>query len=110
MREVSESAFYDCYRLKSVKLNEGLEKLGEKETVGGEAHEGNVFARSAVEDVVLPSTLKRLEAQTFCDCKYLKSIEIPSGTEYVGRKCFSRSTIAEITLPATLEKVEADAF
>ena len=42
-------------------MNEGLEALGTKDTDG----EGDVFSRSAIESVKIPSTLRRLEAGTF---------------------------------------------
>ena len=58
-------------------LNEGLEKLGDR-----------TFSGSAVESITLPSTLKRVEENTFGFCKNLKRIEIPKGVEYIGEFCF----------------------
>ena len=87
VREVSSRAFSQCERLKSVCLNDGLEKLGAEETIDGKQYGGGVFAKSAIESVRLPPTLKRLERITFHDCKNLKSIEIPHGVEYIGQAC-----------------------
>ena len=47
---------------------------------------------------------------TFECCKSLKSIEIPDGVEYIGKKCFSFSEIKEITIPSTLKGIDKDAF
>ena len=60
-----------------MRLNEGLEKLGE-----------NAFYSSGIESIRLPSTLKRIEAKTFYGCKNLRSIEIPDNVEYVREGCF----------------------
>ena len=68
-----------------MRLNEGLEKLGAKEVIGGNQCEGGVFARCAMESIVVPSTLKRIEASTFCSCTSLKRIEIQSGVERIGK-------------------------
>ena len=53
-----------------MQLNEGLGKLGY-----------SAFEKSTIENITLPSTLKRVEAETFRFCKNLKSLEIPNGVE-----------------------------
>ena len=68
-----------------MQLNEGLEKLGAKETFNGSEYEGEVFEYSAIENVRIPSTVKRLEKETFYDCENLKNIEIPDNVEYIGK-------------------------
>ena len=88
VREISAKAFYGCEQLRSVALNEGLEKLGAREVICGKEYEGQAFYKSAVESVILPSTLKRIEAETFSWCRALKSVRIPDGVEYIGRGCF----------------------
>ena len=82
-----------------MELNEGLEKLGE-----------STFSWSAIETIKLPSTLKRIEVETFRSCNNLKSIEIPNGVEHIGRECFCYSRIKEITLPCTLREIGYDAL
>ena len=56
LKIAEECAFSGCEKLKSVYLNDGLEKLGAKETVGGSGYEGGVFLKSAIESVRLPFT------------------------------------------------------
>lgn len=60
------------------------------------------FKHSTIENIKLPSTLKRIEAETFYNCRNLKSVEIPGGVEYIGRECFCGSGIEEVVLPDTL--------
>ena len=69
-----------------------------------------MFAWSAVESITFPSTLKRLEYQTFWYCKNLKRVEIPNGIEQIGEECFCDSGVEEITLPGTLKGIGTDAF
>ena len=71
-----------------MQLNEGLEKLGAKVIVDGMDCEGGVFRETAIENIRLPSTLKRLEANTFSGCKSLELAEISEGVEQIGRQCF----------------------
>ena len=61
-----------------------------------------VFKHSTIESIKLASTLKRIEAETFYNCRNLKSVEIPGGVEYIGRECFCGSGIEEVTLPGIL--------
>ena len=70
----------------------------------------DAFAFSTINSIGLPSTLKRLELETFWLCKNLKSLEIPNGVERVERGCFSCSGIEEITLPSTLKEMNEKAF
>ena len=87
-------------------MNEGLEALGTKDTDG----EGDVFSRSEIESVKIPSTLRRLEAGTFYQCEKLKNVELQDGLEYIGGLCFYRCDIDEITLPGTLKEIDKTAF
>lgn len=88
MKEVGASAFMECKKLKNVCLNEGLEKLGATETIDKRKWEGGVFADSAVWAINIPSTVRRLETETFNGCRNLIGIEIPNGIEYIGQRCF----------------------
>ena len=67
-RRIGAEAFMECKRLRDVRLNEGLETLGEVERFEGWKRNGNVFSRSALESVVIPSTLEVLEKDTFFGC------------------------------------------
>ena len=84
VREVGAGVFYHCGYLRNAQLNEGLQKLGAKEVVNGRECEGEVFLGSALESIRLHSTLKRIEYRTFNCCENLRSIDIPSGVEYIG--------------------------
>ena len=108
-REIEEDAITRASP-RSVVLNEGLERLGAKETRDGWEYEGRAFSETAIESVRLPSTLKRIEAEAFYQCDNLQTVEIPNGVEHIGKTCFSSSKIEEITLPGTLREINEDAF
>ena len=44
-----------------------------------------VFESSAIEDIKLPTTLKKIEYNAFQNCKSLKRINLPERVEYIGR-------------------------
>lgn len=89
-------------------MNEGLEKLGCKED--SDEDEAGVFFGCAIKSIRLPSTLRRIEAQTFEDCENLKHVELPNCVEYIGSDSFKCTEIEEITFPCTLREVGEDVF
>ena len=58
--------------------------LGKDEYPNGKELCG-VFENSAIEDIKLPTTLKRIEYSAFKNCKCLKRVYLPEKLEYIGR-------------------------
>lgn len=82
-----------------MRLNDGLERLRGHTSVDNET------------DRIRPlSGLKRIEEQTFCWCRRLKSVSIPSGVEHIGRLCFWGSGIEKISIPCSLVEIGEKAF
>lgn len=79
VREVGANAFDMCKQLKRVKLNEGLERLGIGKIFDNTLYEGQVFCGTAIASIRLPSTLKRIEAETFYECQNLRNVELSRG-------------------------------
>ena len=69
-------------------LNEGLETLGTDEYPDGDGGWCGVFDGSVLEHVDLPSTLRRIEYNTFYGCKGLRNIILPEKLEYIGKYSF----------------------
>ena len=67
LRRICSGAFHLCKNLKYVVLNEGLEVVGTDST---EHNRIGVFEDSDIKEIVLPSTLAKLDGNTFvkCDC------------------------------------------
>ena len=69
-----------------------------------------VFQESALEDVKLPTTLKRIEHSAFIGCKSLKKIKLPEGLEYIGKTCFAESCLRKVQPPSSLKVADCAAF
>ena len=65
VRIISQSAFCECQNLRKAVLNEGLETLGTDEYPNGDGGWCGVFEGSVLEQVDLPSTLRKIEYSTF---------------------------------------------
>ena len=114
VRRVFPGALCRCGRLMTAALNEGLEALGVDVYLDGYlahrlAYRG-VFEGSALEDVRLPSTLRRIEYRTFYQCYRLRSARLPEGLEYLGERCFYYSGLLEICLPRSLRRIGYSIF
>ena len=63
-----------------------------------------------MENVELPSTLKRIEYNAFDGCSKLSTVRLPEGLEYIGKSCFSRSAISSIDFPSSLKTIAQGVF
>ena len=91
-------------------LNEGLETLGTEECGPDGRICSGVFEESGLERVRLPSTLKKIEGNTFLDCERLKKINFPEGLEHIRMACFLGTGLESVEFPASLRTVEQSAF
>ena len=110
LRKIAQASFCLCKSLKSAAFADGLEALGSDEyQMNGQLWYG-VFQDSALENVRLPSTLRRIEYGTFANCTNLKDIQLSTALEYIGKWCFQQSRLDKITFPAGLKEVGVGAF
>lgn len=91
LRKIAQVVFAECRNLKKVKFNDGLEVLGTDECVAGYIMYTGVFYKSALENIELPSTLKKIKSGAFSECKYLKSIKLPGCLEHIEIFAFAKS-------------------
>ncbi len=68
--------------------------------------EGN----TAIESVVLPSTLETIGKNVFCNCSSLKKCELPRHLKSVGDNAFAFTALEEVVFQDYLESVGAMAF
>lgn len=69
------------------------------------------FFYAPFESIILPPSIKRIEAQGFFACSSLKSITLPDEIEFIGEKAFEDCTALEsITLSAKLKEIGAASF
>ena len=96
LRVLAYATFARCAHLNTVILNEGLEVLGTEEVDQKYSAYNGVFSKSALENISLPSTLKRIEHDAFYGCKNLRDLKLPERLEYIGIGCFYASGLESI--------------
>lgn len=75
LRILGESTFDECICLKKISLPDGLEKIGRR-----------CFSRTALEELVIPASVKEIGAEAFWYCHGLKSISFSKSPEKLDAK------------------------
>ena len=70
----------------------------------------DAFYASKIEEISLPSTLKKIGENAFGHCTYLRSITIPDSVTEIADSTFISSGLEEIHLPEHLAEIGKDAF
>lgn len=101
LKYIELGAFSGCSKLKTIKLNEGLIKIGK------EAFLENI----SLVDFSFPSTLTEIGEKAFYYCKALTKITFPSALKVIENSCFEACiSLSSVTLPAKIEKIGERAF
>ena len=99
---IGESAFLNCTKIASIKLNEGLENIGKK-----------AFMGTSLTALHFPSTLQIIHDEAFRDC-FIYGLKFNAGLKFIGKGAFAlhRKDKAETTLeiPASMRYIGAIAF
>ena len=99
---VGDNAFNNCKRLEKVTISEGVTTLGGRGIFGG---------CSALSEVMLPSTLTRIENNMFVNCTSLREIDLPGGVEYISDFAFAGcSSLQSIVIPISVRQINAYAL
>lgn len=77
---VADQAYYQSRKLSNVMIPEGIEEIGEFS-----------FARSVLESITLPESLKEISYGAFYHCDNLKQVSLPAGIRNIGPKAFSHT-------------------
>ena len=65
----------------------------------------------SISEMVLPTTVKRIESKTFYFCSSLSRVVIPSSVTYIGKNCFGQDDLLEyLELNAQVTELTADIF
>ena len=70
----------------------------------------NACHRRFYEEVVLPSTIKKIGSCAFEGCKYLTKVNLPEGLEEIGSLAFAWTAIEELEFPKGLRFIDSYAF
>lgn len=101
IKKLGKSAFNGCKGLVSVSIPEGITEIGD-----------NTFNNcEKLESINIPSTVKTIGMNAFKKCASLKEIVIPEGVEKIGEAAFMDcSSVNKVTLPSTLIYTGLKAF
>lgn len=122
--EIGDGAFYDCFALEEIDLNDVCEPIGreafyrckslKKVEIGDDTREIKeaAFAHCGnLERVKLSAGLELISASAFRYCKSLKSIEFPEALAEIGEYAFAGcESLTRLTVPETLKKIGSSAF
>ncbi len=101
IKKLGKSAFNGCKGLVSVSIPEGITEIGD-----------NTFNNcEKLESINIPSTVKTIGMNAFKKCASLKEIVIPEGVEKISEGAFiDCSSLNKLTLPSTLTYTGLKAF
>ena len=99
--ELGDSVFYCCSSLVDVRLNEGLEIIGER-----------AFQRcSALRSVTIPSTVTELGEHAFGRCSSLIEVRLSEGLQVIDESAFRSCTaLRSVAIPSTVTELGRWAF
>ena len=83
LKSISEYAFYNCAKLKTVDLSNSIIEIFEKYSFSN----NNLLYK-----IYLPNTLTWIKNCVFLNCKSLYNIILPSSLKYIGQGCLETGT------------------
>lgn len=117
---IESEAFFNCLSLPSIKIPASVSKIGERvfsgcvaladisvkeENASYASIEGVLFSKDKTsllaypnargEEYAIPSTVKSIAPEAFCNCIGLKSVFIPANVKNIGKRAFTDCTSLE---------------
>ena len=101
VKNINNSAFIKCKRLKSVSLGNGLEIIGTR-----------AFEYcSSLEKITIPDSVRIIDDLAFGDCQNLNSLTLGKGVEKIGCSAFSFcSQLKKVDIPDSVTVICSGAF
>ena len=122
--KIGDYAFYNCSRLTSLNLPDGITEIGYSTfrgctgltslnlpasitTIG----ESAFYGCSGLTSLTLPSSIITIGDYAFCGCSGLTSLNLPAGITEIGESAFwCCSRLTSLTLPASITEIGSSAF
>ena len=101
LKLIGESAFENCYAMKSITLNDGLENIGKRAFVG-----------TKLTEISFPHSLRIINDAAFADLR-IEDLKFNAGLYYIGNTAFGLNnaiTLNTIQIPASVKFIGACAF
>ena len=105
VQRIEARAFYDCDRIVSVTISNGLPYRGVA-YIGEEAFSSCGHLQS----IDLGTEVKNIGKETLAYCTNLTSVKMSSGVTNIGERAFALCASSGMTLPSSLKRIGAHAF
>lgn len=99
-RAIPNELFSGCENLKNVTIGEGITAVG-----------GAAFFKTAVEKIILPSTVIVVRIDAFRECKQLRKVILNDGLKTIAESAFKRTeSLSEISIPDSVKHIGSGCF
>ena len=101
VKTIGNCAFYQCTKLQSLLLYEGLQVIGD-----------STFTNcSSLKSVTVPTSVQIIGNRTFYQCTGMQSLTLSDGIKVIGNRSFTRCTsLDSLTIPSTVTYIDDAAF
>lgn len=97
---IPNGLFSRCKNLKNVTINEGITAVGNA-----------AFFNTAVEKIILPSTVIVVRTEAFRECKQLREVALNDGLKTIAESAFKRAeNLSEISIPNSVKHIGSGCF
>lgn len=99
-RAIPNGLFSKCKNLKNVTIGEGITAVGDAS-----------FFNTAVEKIILPSTVIVVRTEAFRDCRQLREVVLNDGLKTIAESAFKRTeNLSEISIPDSVKHIGSGCF
>ena len=99
IKQICDSAFYNCKKLEEINLSDDITKIGEY-----------AFCGTNLREFIVPKKVRQIERFICCDCTAMEKIVLHDNIIKIGASAFSNTKIKEMKLPLKLKELCAHSF
>lgn len=98
--EIPNILFSECNKLKNVTIGEGITAVGD-----------SAFSKTAVEKIILPSTVIVVRSDAFRECRQLREVILNDGLKTIAESAFKQTeNLSEISIPDSVKHIGSGCF
>lgn len=99
-RAIPDRLFSGCKNLKNVTIGEGITAVGD-----------SAFSKTAVEKIILPSTVIVVRSDAFRECRQLREVILNDGLKTIAESAFKQTeNLSEISIPDSVKHIGSGCF
>lgn len=99
-RAIPDRLFSGCKNLKNVTIDEGITAVGD-----------SAFSKTAVEKIILPSTVIVVRSDAFRECRQLREVILNDGLKTIAESAFKQTeNLSEISIPDSVKHIGSGCF